>query len=593
MNMTKKEKKTIKKVHFKVDTRLASILGENYRSSEDAIKELVDNAWDADAENVWIDLPEPFTDQPIIIKDDGCGMTIKEVELEYLKIASDRISRKGEKTQKGRKVKGRKGIGKFAGFIMADIMDLKTKSRGQEVSLIVDKILLVKSKRDIEKIDLPINIQECDSNEHGTTIVLKKLNQRLNFPLVERLKERLVLEYGREVGFKVYVNSEMLKAQDIPGDQISNECNLQNAGPIKIGFSVLEKPIQKNQAGIVIRVNNKIIGQPLFFGLDEDEEIPTRLLRRIAGEIQADNIPEEDITADWSSLIANSKAYEEIKNWVRPQLKKQLHKLYKADIDRIKAKRKREINKRLSALPEYRRKYAEKQLDYILTKFYGDTQERVDVVISFILDAMEKDEYWTVLKKIEEAKNSDVMLFAESLNEFGIVDMATMCSQARSRLRFLEYLGDLVSNKETLEIQMHKAFEENLWILGVQYSIMASNKTTKKIIEEYGKKEYTGKRKNNRPDLLLTQNVFGKYLLIEFKRPSDKIGRDVEAQAKKYRDDLTTHLSQAFDIMVIGGKIDSNMSAHYEQPDIKFLSYDRIICDANSQLEWLLKELSK
>ena len=35
--------------HFRVDPRLASLLGESYRSTEQAIKELIDNAWDADA----------------------------------------------------------------------------------------------------------------------------------------------------------------------------------------------------------------------------------------------------------------------------------------------------------------------------------------------------------------------------------------------------------------------------------------------------------------------------------------------------------------------------------------------------------------
>jgi len=61
--------------HFQVDPRLAVLLGETYRSTEQALKELVDNAWDADAENVWIELPEPVTDGLITIKDDGAGMT--------------------------------------------------------------------------------------------------------------------------------------------------------------------------------------------------------------------------------------------------------------------------------------------------------------------------------------------------------------------------------------------------------------------------------------------------------------------------------------------------------------------------------------
>jgi len=69
----------MEKANFKVDTKLTSILGENYRSTEFALRELVDNAWDADAENVWIQLPEPFTDSPIVVEDDGAGMTEKEV----------------------------------------------------------------------------------------------------------------------------------------------------------------------------------------------------------------------------------------------------------------------------------------------------------------------------------------------------------------------------------------------------------------------------------------------------------------------------------------------------------------------------------
>jgi len=64
---------------FKVAPRLAALLGENYRSSELAVKELVDNSWDADADNVWIALPEPITAEPIVVRDDGTGMTEQEV----------------------------------------------------------------------------------------------------------------------------------------------------------------------------------------------------------------------------------------------------------------------------------------------------------------------------------------------------------------------------------------------------------------------------------------------------------------------------------------------------------------------------------
>lgn len=121
-----------KAAHFGVDPRLTALLGESYASSERALCELVDNAWDADADNVWITLPVPMTSDPIIIKDDGTGMTDAEVRQHYLQIANDRLSRSRDDRTHGKKrlIKGRKGIGKFAGLAAARVMALETAARG-------------------------------------------------------------------------------------------------------------------------------------------------------------------------------------------------------------------------------------------------------------------------------------------------------------------------------------------------------------------------------------------------------------------------------------------------------------------------------
>ena len=121
----------MKTANFSVDPRLAGILGENYTSSERAMRELVDNAWDAEAKVVKITLPEILSDAPIIVTDNGSGMKEQELRQEYLNIASPRYSRKGEKTPNlQRTVKGRRGIGKFAGLILAGQMEVDTKAHG-------------------------------------------------------------------------------------------------------------------------------------------------------------------------------------------------------------------------------------------------------------------------------------------------------------------------------------------------------------------------------------------------------------------------------------------------------------------------------
>lgn len=85
-------------LRFQVDSRLATLLSQEYSSSERALKELVDNAWDADAEHVSITLPKPLSGGSIVIEDDGSGMTEEELRRHYLAIASDRRSRRGERT---------------------------------------------------------------------------------------------------------------------------------------------------------------------------------------------------------------------------------------------------------------------------------------------------------------------------------------------------------------------------------------------------------------------------------------------------------------------------------------------------------------
>ena len=74
----------MKKARFQVDSRLPTLLSQEYSSTERALKELVDNAWDADATNVRVALPRPMTDEPIVVEDDGTGMTEEELRRHYL-----------------------------------------------------------------------------------------------------------------------------------------------------------------------------------------------------------------------------------------------------------------------------------------------------------------------------------------------------------------------------------------------------------------------------------------------------------------------------------------------------------------------------
>lgn len=582
----------IKAAHFKVDPKLAELLGETYRSIEEATKELIDNSYDADSENVDIILPDDLTVNPTItIKDNGSGMKEKEVRNEYLNIANSRTSRKGSISYlKKRKVKGRKGIGKFAGLMVATQMKVETYAAGKKTIIVINKEELAKAGYDLEKVPLPISVEDCDENLHGTTITLEGLNQNLNYPNPDRLKELLIRDYGRETDFSITINGENIGVLDLQGKSYSERIELPDGKMATLNYTITEKPVK--QAGIVVRVNNKIIGRPQNF-LIEDEIIPKKLQNRVYGELICDDL-EEDLTADFGAVIDNSKLYEKIIAETTEKLKSSVDEVFVTDMKMARARYQRKINKELEKLPEYKQPFAKKALYKVLEKFYGETEDRINTVISVTVSAMEKDHYWDIIQNIQDTRDGDIEKFADALSEFGLLEMSIVTSQALNRLRFLDELNILVDNPKTLEKTIHKAFENNTWLLGDDYSVLFSDTGMKQAIEKVLNKKYKGKNPDDRPDLLFARSLSKQLFLIEFKRPDFTLTRDTENQAIKYRDELNTYFhNQRIEILLLGGRVKEGISSHNERDDVKFRTYIDIISVARQKLEWLIDELKR
>jgi hypothetical protein len=584
-----------KTAHFSVDTRLTRLLGETYRSSEAALKELVDNAWDADARHVWIMLPDPVTGESITVRDDGSGMTALEMRGEYLNIARDKRTRTGEKTPElKRKVKGRKGIGKFSGLTIAGRMEISSVSRGRRCTLTIDKDDLIQHQDDLELVPLPFNEEPATHNDKGTTVQLSRLDSRLNFPTSEKLREILIHEYGREDSFRVFVNNVALSVQDVPGPTTETKQILPSVGAVDVRFTIADGKRPPRSPGLIVRVDGKAVGRPYLFGLDEDESIPHKLAKRVYGEIDVSGL-DDFVTADWGGFIENSKSFQELQNYVRGIVKDALTETHSRDMRIQQQRLQRQIDQRLQKLPEFRRKYAQDALNRILKKFYGESEERITVIAHVALDAMEHDAYWAVLDRIHEASHRDIGSFAESLEQFGLLEIASVGTQAIHRRAVLDFFDKLVDNEKTLEVDVHKALESNLWILGRNYALLSSNITLRRIIEEYCGSKYQGNRASKRPDLLLAQGYGETHLLIEFKRPSHSITRDDIAQAEKYRDDLAIKLSSTtkMEIMLMGKGRVATINSQNLPPDTKIFSYRNIISAARSEIDWLLGSLER
>lgn len=575
-------------LRFQVDSRLATLLSQEYSSSERALKELVDNAWDADAEVVSVTLPKPMSGEPIVIQDDGTGMTEEELRRHYLSIAADRRSRRGERTSgKNRLVKGRKGIGKFAGLMAAAAMTLETRARGRlcRFTLRLDDLSQVE---DIEQLDIGLHSEPCAPELHGTSITLSDLHQGLAYPDANKLRQILLQDYGRQDDFSITVDGKRLDVDDVSGSYSELEQDLPNAGKVKLRFAISDGKTGLRQPGITLRVDGKSVGRPGFFGLDQRDDFPSKLLRKLYGEIEADGL-RDHITAGWDAAVENSELLQEVEARIQPILREAYEQQYRREIQLAQARLQKAILARLSALPEHKRAFADRAIKKILDKYYGEPESKVEPVVNVLLEAMESSDYRILLEHIADATPGDVAGIAERLNEFGLAEMAFLVQQAAARQVYLDQLDALARDASTTEAVLHKALERNLWVFGPEYSLFSSNSTLRRQVEDMLGKTYTGDKADKRPDLLLNENLGGQYLLVEFKRPSHALNHDDYVQAIAYRHELAKYLSSPIQVLLVGGSRSADFPTNNLEPYVETRIFGQVISTARRQIEWLLR----
>jgi hypothetical protein len=577
-------------VKFKVDPALTKILGESYTSVEAAVKELIDNAYDADSRRVIVALPEIFEDNPIIvIEDDGDGMTLLDVKDQYLRIANSRYSRKGDVTiGKKRKVKGRKGIGKFAGLTVANTMEITTKARGEKTMLTISKNDIQGKDVDLESIGMPITSEVCDPNEKGTTIRLLGLTQNLSFPNPDKLKQLLTREYLRENDFKIVVNGEEVSINDIPGKKFEKQFTLSNGQTVTATATLTDK--NNRYYGANYRVDGKLVGKPINI-LEGHSYIPEKLQKRMYIEIGADCL-KEDTTSDWGAINESSKIKQEIEEILMPFVEESLKEGSKMEMAAAKARHQKKINAHLAQQPEYKQKFARAALEKVVEKFWAEDTEKVETIISLMIDAFEKGHYWAVIETIDHADENHIESLADAFDQFGLHEITLMTQEASARSRFLDKLELLLSNEGTLEATIHQALAGNLWVFGYEYSHYINNQSLKKATEDLCNKVYTGDYGAKRPDLFLGMAFNREKLLIEFKRPSHTLSRDDENQAQKYRDELEIMFpNQSIKILLIGGKKAVKINQNNNPSNLLYYTYREIVTNARANYDWLINNL--
>lgn len=204
---------------FEVDVNVINHLGVGlYSSTPAALTELVANAWDADASNVWITI-DPAANS-IKIEDDGHGMDAAAIKGKFLHVGYSRRAHSVNKNFSNsgkRRVMGRKGIGKLAMFALSDLVKVSSQAAGSDiVGFAVDVPTLRSNLANHKSIVLDEFAAEPFSKGHGTRIellqVLKGLNTTERFLRVRLARRFSVL--GPLHNFRVHLNGKEITEAD-------------------------------------------------------------------------------------------------------------------------------------------------------------------------------------------------------------------------------------------------------------------------------------------------------------------------------------------------------------------------------------------
>jgi len=173
---------------MEIEPRILELLGPNlYTNIYYVLGELIANAYDADAHNVYIIQNE----NDIRVEDDGCGMSYKDGDIEnYLHVAKESRSTNEDSFTKGlhRRKMGRKGVGKLAALSVSEDVDVLTVKNGEKSGFVLSRKPyrgnLLKPIPDEE-----IHFARIVNN--GTAIVMHSPNYQLN-KTVDTIKRNLV-----------------------------------------------------------------------------------------------------------------------------------------------------------------------------------------------------------------------------------------------------------------------------------------------------------------------------------------------------------------------------------------------------------------
>ncbi len=304
-----------------------------------AIVELVANCWDAGSREVRIAWPEEANSALEVI-DDGQGMTKPEFYRRWGGMSYDRVTNQGASVEvqiggmiRTRKVFGRNGIGRFAGFCFASQYEVATAKGGER------NVFLVKKGR-TRPLDFDhLNTEAAESS--GTTITIRNIHG--STIKSETVRTELGRRFLTDPAFQVSVNGVKIAFDDIEDKGLEKimvpvpDLNIEIL--VKVIDAQRTDPTGR-QHGVAWHVLGRLVGECGWRDPEQRSLIDGRRVeaKRFTFIVDADLLPEAGaVKPDWSGFDEDNDTFKKVNEAVQSAITNRLLEVTKEKRDETTA----------------------------------------------------------------------------------------------------------------------------------------------------------------------------------------------------------------------------------------------------------------
>lgn len=592
---------------------------EMYAGPTPAIAELVANAWDADAGRVYISVPLDMPLSPsseISVSDNGIGMSYDECNEKYLIIGRDRRKIEGDTSAGNRRIMAHKGIGKLAGFGIADTIEIRTV-RDRELThfrLDYKKIEDLQRGETYRPDILKAGVSSKESN--GTEVILRDI--RLTEHTIH--KGRFELGLARRFAvfsdtFKVYVNENMVEKKHgvfqfkfpQPGKDITMQDDwwgveqIPSAGTVKWWIGFTKKPIPEDESrGVTVLARGKLAQNPWFFQLSGGAWGQFGL-QYMTGEVQADFIDEHEdlVSSDRQSILWERPTARELLVWGQKTLLSTLRKWAelraKESLEELKktklGKSQETFLERIEKFPSPERAPLLKVIDN-LVKIETIEPEQLTQAVSDVLNVFEDVNLRGMLTAISDISPDAQVEILNIIREYSVIEAVQLAKVVKMHLAVIMKFEKMIDRGVPERPDMQELLASYPWLVDSTWLPMRREVRLDKLVASHFRVKPILEGGRRFLDFVCLADS-GRIVVLELKRPGERIGKKELRQVADYVDYLFENQEQISDVRrkrtvqgyLIGAKYDPGARREVERMEVQgiyTLTWNRLLT-ANQQ----------